>query len=215
MFNFERFLDFIKKEWSVISSDPWSFILFGILISSLSFYLSKLWFNRILENNKSENTAIKAKNENLEERLKYKTEQLDHYANNSQKQDEEIDKLIKSDNPSLQKDVLEFINNLHNFIERHKKIDDDISSENDNERIKNPDTAWNDYIAKSNSHYTSLGIEYNRLFRAKATLFRDELKSRLKNYKPTKNVDWAYDYPTNYFGYQDVAEDLQKMAYLL
>ena len=46
-------------------------------------------------------------------------------------------------------------------------------------------------------------------------MLRDEMRSRLKDYKPDECLVHVYEYPTNYFGFNDVAADLERMAKLL
>lgn len=58
--------------------------------------------------------------------------------------------------------------------------------------------------------------EYDRRFKTDAIILRDELRSRLSDYEPINDFgDHMYEHPTNYFGFNDVATDLERMAKLL
>ena len=46
-------------------------------------------------------------------------------------------------------------------------------------------------------------------------MLRDELLSRLNDYEADQHIQFIYEHPTNYFGFNDVAADLEKMAKLL
>ncbi len=74
---------------------------------------------------------------------------------------------------------------------------------------------WEKYTNAVVSLAIRRNADWDRLFRVDALMIRDELRSRLKGYKPEKHVDDAYQNPTNFFGVSVVATDLERMAKLL
>lgn len=75
---------------------------------------------------------------------------------------------------------------------------------------------WHKFTSASSRLSNERNSEYERRFKVDAILLRDELRSRLKGYEPgDKFRDSAYEHPTNYFGFNDVANDIETMAKLL
>ena len=102
---------------------------------------------------------------------------------------------------------------IREFIERHRREDNRITHQtipNNNQEEWGRRT--NELIRLSEER----NIEYERKFKVDAILLRDELRSRLSGYKPTKDhTDMMYEHPTNFFGFNDVATDLERMAKMI
>ncbi|MEQ3513645.1 hypothetical protein ABMY35_09945 [Pseudoalteromonas sp. BZB3] len=210
----DKILEYISKEWAVISQAPFAFLILGALMFALA-YLAAKWKFMVLVD------EVKAKNETLKERLLLKTEQAESYKDRALKYDENIQQVVGSDEIMLKDKTLEVVKNLRDFIERHKREDDRVSNlersamrEANTEEDKNK--AWERNTSEIMRLSNDRNAEYDRRFRVDAMLLRDELRSRLPNYEPSERVhDMMYERPTNYFGFNDVASDLERMAKLL
>lgn len=116
---------------------------------------------------------------------------------------------------------MEVVKNLREFIERHKREDDRISAIERSamrsaQTEKERNAAWERNTNETMRLSNERNAEYDRRFRVDAIMLRDELRSRLPDYKPLeKHHDMMYEHPTNYFGFNDVASDLERMAKML
>jgi hypothetical protein len=210
----DKVFEYISKEWAVIAQAPFAFLILGALMFGLAYLAAKFKFTVLVD-------EVKAKNETLKERLLLKTEQAESYKDRALKYDDNVQQVVGSDEIALKEKTLEVVKNLRDFIERHKKEDDRVSGversvmrEAVTEEEKNK--AWekntNEIMRLSNDR----NAEYDRRFRVDAMLLRDELKTRLTDYEPLeRHHDHMYEHPTNYFGFNDVASDLERMAKLL
>ncbi|PMN17819.1 hypothetical protein BCT41_24020 [Vibrio splendidus] len=210
----DKILEYISKEWAVISQAPFAFLILGALMFALAYLAAKWKFTVLVD-------EVKAKNETLKERLLLKTEQAESYKDRALKYDENIQQVVGSDEIMLKDKTLEVVKNLRDFIERHKREDDRVSNlersamrEANTEEDKNK--AWERNTSEIMRLSNDRNAEYDRRFRVDAMLLRDELRSRLPNYEPSeRHHDMMYEHPTNYFGFNDVASDLERMAKLL
>jgi hypothetical protein len=210
----DKILEYISSEWAVISQAPFAFMILATLMFAVAYLASKWKFTVIVD-------EVKAKNETLKERLLLKTEQAESYKERAIKYDENIQQVVGSNELALQEKSLEVVKNLRDFIERHKKEDDRVSNiersamrkaQTEDERNESWEKNTNEIMRLSNER----NAEYDRRFRVDAMLLRDELRSRLTDYEPLeRHHDMMYEHPTNYFGFNDVASDLERMAKLL
>ena len=210
----DKFFEYISKEWNVISQAPFAFLILGALMFALAYLAAKWKFTVIVD-------EVNAKHETLKERLLLKTEQAETYKDRALKYDETIQQVVGSDEIALRDKTLEVVKNLREFIERHKKEDDRVSNiersamreaRTEEERSKAWEKNTNEIMRLSNER----NAEFDRRFKVDAMLLRDELRTRLPEYEPIeRHHDMMYEHPTNYFGFNDVASDLERMAKLL
>jgi hypothetical protein len=210
----DKVFEYISKEWAVISQAPFAFLILGALMFGLAYLAAKFKFTVLVD-------EVKAKNETLKERLLLKTEQAESYKDRALKYDDNVQQVVGSDEIALKEKTLEVVKNLRDFIERHKKEDDRVSgversvmreAVTEEERNKAWEKNTNEIMRLSNDR----NAEYDRRFRVDAMLLRDELRTRLTDYEPSeRHHDQMYEHPTNYFGFNDVASDLERMAKLL
>jgi hypothetical protein len=210
----DKIFDYISKEWAVISQAPFAFLILGALMFALAYLAAKFKFTVLVD-------EVKAKNETLKERLLLKTEQAESYKDRALKYDDNVQQVVGSDEIALKEKTLEVVKNLRDFIERHKKEDDRVSgiersvmreALTEEERNK----AWEKNTSEIMRLSNERNAEYDRRFKVDAMLLRDELRTRLTDYEPSDGYrDSAYEHPTNYFGFNDVASDLERMAKLL
>ncbi|WP_462147141.1 hypothetical protein [Pseudoalteromonas gelatinilytica] len=210
----EKFIEYISREWAVISQAPFTFLILAAIVFGLAYLAAKWRFNAVIE-------QVKASNETLKERLHLKSEQAESYKDRALKYDEKVQQVVDSDEIALKDKTLEVVKNLREFIERHKREDDRVSSlqrsamrsaKTEEDRSE----AWAKNTSESMRLSSERNAEYDRRFRVDAITLRDELRSRLTNYEPLEmHDDLMYEHPTNYFGFNDVASDLERMAKML
>ncbi|MEX2602687.1 MAG: hypothetical protein WD361_00715 [Gracilimonas sp.] len=202
-----RFIGFFEDNWETLSENPFVFITLVVITFAAGYFISKWRYNSIIET--------------LRERLNLRTEQSENYKERALKYDQVVHEIVESDSSQLKMKTIQFVGELREFIERHKRQDDNFTykrftapdaemSEEDKRRAWAEET--NEMIRLSNERNN----EYDRRFKTDAIVLRDELRSRLNDYEPINDhVDHMYEHPTNYFGFNDVATDLERMAKLL
>ncbi|MEZ8582981.1 MULTISPECIES: hypothetical protein [Vibrio] len=210
----DKFIEYIAKEWSVISQAPFTFIVLATLMFALAYFAANWKFSSIIE-------QVKASNETLKERLHLKSEQAESYKDRALKYDEKVQQVVDSDELALKDKALEVVKNLREFIERHKREDDRVSNQERSAMQQVQDeasrsAAWHKYTNETMRLSSERNAEYERRFKVDTMMLRDELRSRLPDYEPLeRHHDMMYEHPTNYFGFNDVAADLERMSKLL
>lgn len=210
----EKLIEYIAKEWSVVSQAPFAFLVLAAIMFGLAYLAAKWRFTAVID-------QIKASNEALKDRLHLKSEQAETYKDRALKYDEKVQQVVDSDAVALKERTLEVVKNLREFIERHRREDDRVSAlersamrsaQTEEERNAAWERNTNETMRLSNER----NAEYDRRFRVDAIMLRDELRSRIPNYEPLeRHHDMMYEHPTNYFGFNDVASDLERMAKML
>lgn len=210
----EKLIEYIAKEWVTISQAPFSFLILAVIIFGVAYLAAKWRFTAVID-------QVRATNETLKERLHLKSEQAESYKDRALKFDEKVQQVVDSDEVALKERTLDLVKNLREFIERHKREYDRIS-EIEREAMRSAQTEeeknkeWNKNISEIMRLSNETNAEYDRRFRVDALMLRDELRSRIPNYKPlSHHNDMMYEHPTNYFGFNDVASDLERMAKML
>lgn len=210
----DKLFEYIAKEWNVISEAPFTFFILCAITFGLAYLAAKWKFSAVID-------QVKAANEVLKERLHLKSEQAESYKERALKYDEKVLEVVDSTEITLKEKSLDFVKNIREFIERYKREDDAVhnnewvemtqaQSEEDKNKL------WHKFTSASSRLSNERNAEYERRFKVDAILLRDELRSRLPDYKPTeRHRDSAYEHPTNYFGFNDVANDIETMAKLL
>lgn len=210
----EKLIEYIAKEWSVVSQAPFAFLILAAIMFGLAYLAAKWRFTAVID-------QIKASNEALKDRLHLKSEQAESYKDRALKYDDKVQQVVDSDAVALKERALEVVKNLREFIERHRREDDRVSAlersamrsaQTEEER----NAAWERNTNKTMRLSNERNAEYDRRFRVDAIMLRDELRSRIPNYEPLeRHHDMMYEHPTNYFGFNDVASDLERMAKML
>ncbi|MFQ2110222.1 hypothetical protein [Aeromonas rivipollensis] len=210
----EKLIEYIAKEWSVVSQAPFAFLILAAIMFGLAYLAAKWRFTAVID-------QIRASNEALKDRLHLKSEQAESYKDRALKYDEKVQQVVDSDAVALKERTLEVVKNLREFIERHRREDDRVSAlersamrsaQTEEERNAAWERNTNETMRLSNER----NAEYDRRFRVDAIMLRDELRSRIPNYEPLeRHHDMMYEHPTNYFGFNDVASDLERMAKML
>lgn len=207
----DKLLEYIAKEWVTISQAPFAFMILAAIMFGIAYLAAKWRFTAVIE-------QVKASNETLKERLHLKSDQAETYKERAFKYDEKVMEVVDSSEITLKEKSLDFVKNLREFVDRFKREDQAVQdnewnemaqSTNENERNK----LWQKFTSASSRLSNDRNSEYERRFKVDAILLRDELRSRLKDYKPSDRFrESAYEHPTNYFGFNDVANDIEIMA---
>ena len=209
----EKLFEYIAKEWNVVSQAPFAFLILAAIMFGLAYLAAKWRYTAVVDQTKSAN-------ETLKERLHLKTEQAESYKDRALKYDEKVHLVVDSDEVALKEKTLEVVKNLREFIERYKREDQANMMERHNfsadQSEEQRSIEWNKQTNNMMRLSSEMNAEYDRRFRVDTMMLRDELRSRLPDYEPQdRHRDSAYEHPTNYFGFNDVASDLERMAKML
>lgn len=210
----EKLVTYIANEWAVVSQAPFSFIMLAVIMFGIAYLAAQWRFTAVID-------QIKSSNETLKERLILKSEQAESYKGRALKYDEKVFEVVDSNEITLKEKSLDFVKNLREFIERYKREDEAVQNNEwvemtraSSEEEKNK--LWHKFTSANSRLSNARNSEYERRFKVDAILLRDELRSRLKDYQPSSNFhESMYEHPTNYFGFNDVASDIEAMAKLL
>jgi len=90
----ERLLEYLQKEWSVISNAPFAFMILAAIMVSLA-YLAVSWrYTSVID-------QLKTANDTLKERLLLKTEQSESYKERALKYDQKVFEIVDSTSVDL------------------------------------------------------------------------------------------------------------------
>lgn len=202
-------LKMIKEEWAVIAMAPFSFLILAALMFGAAYFIARWRYTAIVEQVKESNAA-------LTERLHLRSEQTESYRDKASKYDQKLAEVVDSGAPELKDKALKLVGDIREFVGRHQRLDQSLQNAEWVERCNadpEQDTGrlWNRYASSMINNTYERNGEYERRFKIDALMLRDELRSRLPDYKTEIRED-SYEHPTNYFGFNDVANDLERMA---
>lgn len=202
--------ELLERNWSVVSQAPLAFFVLSIGLFSIAYAAAAWKFSSQID-------QWKAVNETLRERIAHKTEQMDEYRERALKYDERLFSVTHSDSAGLREKTLTFVGEIRAFIERYRRSDDLINSNEWLEMTRVQDEEerqrlWHKFTSAMSRTSSERMSEWERRFKVEALVLRDELLSRLPKQQVTKRTDSSYENPVNYFGYCDVADDLERMA---
>lgn len=209
----EELIKLLEKNWQVVVQAPFAFALLAASMFGLAYLAARWRYTTIVE-------EARAANETLKERLHLKTEQAESYKDRAIKYDQKVWEVVESDSAALRDKALSLVVQIREFIDRYRRQDEAIQQNEWVEMTRAEDEAekqnlWHKFTNASSRVSNERNSEYERRFKVDTLILRDELRSRLKDYKPEDRTDHMYEHPTNYFGFNDVANDLEKMAKLL
>lgn len=213
----DKVFEYVAKEWGVFSQAP---VIFAILLAMIFFlaYAACKWrYSALNDQAKATTEQVKAENGVLKERLTLRAEQTEHYKERALKFDSKAEEVVDSTEADLQTKSLTFVSQLREFIERYKREEESIR-DNDWAKMQEAspiekDKLWQNMADETSRLSNDRNSEYSRRFKIDAMLLRDELRSRLPEYVPQDAFsDILYERPTNFFGFEGVADDIEKMA---
>lgn len=205
-----EFFQLLAKEWAVVSAAPITFCVVAAAMFGLAYVAARWKYTAIIE-------QAKAANEALRERLHLKAEQADQYRDRALKYDEKMHAIIDSTSSTLAKQATDLVANIREFVRRHHAEDNAIHENEWREMASARDEEskqrlWHKFTTATTRQSYERNAEWDRRFKIDALMLRDELRSRLEDYKPDSMAEHSYEHPTNYFGFTAVADDLEKMA---
>lgn len=203
-------LKVIKAEWSVIAMAPFSFLILAALMFGAAYFVASWRFTAVIE-------EIKAASETLKERLHLRSEQTESYREKAAKYDEKLAEVVDSGETELRDKALKLVADLREFIGRSHRLETSTSNTRWSEASRagteqERSHRWDEYARTMINNTYERNDEYDRRFKVDAIMLRDEMLSRLPNYKPENTFEFSYERPTNFFGFGFVADDLEKMA---
>jgi hypothetical protein len=209
----EEFVKLLEKNWQVVTQAPFAFMLLAASMFVLAYLAARWRYTSIIDQTKASNEALK-------ERLHLKTDQAESYKDRAIQYDQKVFEIVESDSTALRDKALRLVGQIRDFIDRYRRQDDAVQQNAWVEMIqpKNEEEKqrlWYKLTNAISCVSSDRNSEYERRFKVDALMLRDELRSRLKDYKPDNHVDHMYEHPINYFGFSDVANDIEKMAKLL
>ncbi len=210
----DKLFSYIAKEWEIISQAPFAFLILAAIMFGLAYLATKWRFTAIID-------QVKASNETLNQRLHLKSEQAESYKERALKYDEKVLEVVDSSEITLKEKSLDFVKSLREFIERYHREDQAIRDNEWKEMAQakdeeNKNKLWHKFTSANSRLSNERNSEYERRFKVDAILFRDELRSRMKDYEPNNRFhESTYEHPTNSLGFNDVATDIESMAKLL
>lgn len=206
-------LDFFEKNWALMTTAPIAFIGLAVVSFGFAMVVSNWYHAKTI-------AESKATVESLKERVALRSEQVEKYREKALKYDMKVEAVVVASPAVLSRKVLDFVSKIRDFIDKHKSIDQSTQANEwaamsaaVDEEAKG--RLWSAFTMKSSEDSATRNLEWERRFRVDAMLLRDELRSRLSEHVSDRNIDMRYEHPTNYFGFNDVAADLERMTKLL
>lgn len=199
----EKLVAFLEREWAALTQAPASFVLLTILAFGAAYLAARWRYAGITESLREQISALNG-------RLIAKTEQSESYKERALKFDEQASKVVGYDSTELSTKTLSFVARFRSFIQRRRErsyggIPRITNSEE--ERQREWERTTNAMIQESNE----TTAEWERDFKVDAMMLRDELLSRL-DLKADERSARTYEHPVNFFGYEEVATDLETLA---
>lgn len=202
-------LKVIKAEWSVIAMAPFSFLILAALMFGAAYFVASWRFTAVIE-------EVKAASETLKERLHLRSEQTESYREKASKYDEMLAEVVDSGEGDLRDKTLKLVADLREFVGRYRRLE---TSARDSQFFRpwnatdeEKSRGWDEYARATINNSYERNDEYDRRFKVEAIMLRDELRSRLPDYEPQAEAAFSYERPTNFFGFNFVADDLERMA---
>lgn len=203
-------LKIIKDEWAVISTTPITFLTLAVLMFAAAYFVARWRYTAIVD-------QVKASKEALSERLHLRSEQTESYREKATKFDEMLTQVVDSGANELKDRTLKLVSDIREFVGRFQRLDssnDDFRffGARDDSSDMRKDLEWDRHTRTMINNTLERNAEYERRFKTDSIILRDELRSRLPDHIPEEGFENAYEHPTNNFGFNFVANDLERMA---
>lgn len=197
----------LQKEWSILSSAPFTFVITLILGGLVAFFAL--------------NWAYEARFKLLQDRLLAKDDQLGEYRERLHLTPALGSGFSRLTHKELKQKALELVQQIRTFLVKHEAEDRKVSDSKWQQMVmakteEEKKRLWNEYTNISIQFSLRLNSEYGQRFKVDAILLRDEILSRLpKDSKKDSKDEHAfrmYEHPTNPIGMNMVADDLERLA---
>lgn len=200
----------LQKEWSILSSAPFTFVI-TLILGGLVAFLAMNW-------------AYEARFKLLQDRLLAKQDsllakddQLAEYRERLHLTPASRGGFSRLTHAELKQKALGLVQQIRTFLVKHetenRKVSDSkwqqmvmAKTEEEKQRL------WNEHTNISTQFYLRLNSEYNQQYKVDAILLRDEILSRLTKDSKNERSFHMYEHPTNPIGMGMVADDLERLA---
>ncbi|NNJ15444.1 hypothetical protein CSV86_009465 [Pseudomonas putida CSV86] len=184
------------------------FTVFGVMCFALGYAAAKWFYASVIAS--------------LKGRIELKHEQAETYKEEALRNAEKAREFATAKPPELRQKTLDFVKRLKDFLDQHQRMEltemayreqDMLLAGSDREELTR---RFKHHGQRSWQSHSEKMAAYDREFKTDAIILRDELRSRLKDYKPdTNGLQRSYENAVNDFGWRYVANDLEKMAKLI
>ncbi len=211
--NAQEIVEYVLKEWSVISKAPGTLITLFV-ISLVLAYAAARWRYTAMIDNLRENLALETK------RIEIKNEQIDDYRVRLGLETGPGSKYSRMSRQELQKSTFEFVSEVRKWLSEKQRQDMEAHDLHF-EQVRRLPQAEAQKLWEENNKRTSAALrqamqEYASKFQGTAVVLREELQSRLgitKINDPTSPGDqFLFKNPVNPIGITMVASQLQELA---
>ncbi|WP_180191802.1 hypothetical protein [Pseudomonas syringae] len=203
--DFTRIMSAFRDEWNTVSQAPFSFVLIAVIAFTAAYLAARWRYSGVVD-------QVREQMNTLEQRLLQKTEQAENYKERALKFDEKVSDVVRSDAPELCARTLAFVSRIRDFIKRRKEQSDREMRSGMSRRDQGQ---WDESVDRIMLTSSETADEWIRSFKVDAMLLRDELYSRLNKTIEENRLIFMYEHPTNFFGYEDIATDLETQAKFL
>ncbi|MBI6795726.1 hypothetical protein [Pseudomonas syringae] len=207
-----EFLKALGSNWEIVKNAPIAFLILAGGLTFLAYMASKWRYTSIID-------SLKQSIELHKERLIQKSEQMEVYKERALKIDEKVVELVSSDAEELAKKALKFVESIRDFIDRRKREGSVLSTRGmratANSTDQDRDREWSKMIEETVAQSNETGAEWDRRFKVEAIMLRDEISTRLDNSQHFGSRPSVYEHSVNFFGYAEIADDLERKAKML
>lgn len=195
----------VQSEWSVITAAPFSFVLLCLAAFTLAYVACRWRYNGIID-------QLREQIKSLQSRLEHWAELAESYKERALKHDEKVSDIVAANPIDLYEKTTSFVSRLREFIQRRREQCYRMTVPPRGEAETETQRLWDRYSEQMLIDSNATTSEWERSFKVDAMLLRDELLSRLSLPAAEGHKAFIYERPTNFFGYDEVASDLERLA---
>ncbi len=205
-----QLLDLLRQEWQVIAASPVTSAAVAIVSAAGAAAYLRWHFKERVE-------RLNERIEGLKEQLSGKESLISDYRSQQGVTQGVGTRESALNSGELISDTLRFVSEFRTWIAASESSSSELFHSPVRAARRSPDedsrrAAFEADHAEDVRLYGRIRSDYDLRFRARAIVLRDELRSRgAKGVESERHFD-VYSNPTNFFGYKEVADDLEVMA---
>ncbi|QJQ95384.1 MULTISPECIES: hypothetical protein [Halomonadaceae] len=206
----DKLIDHLSSEWDALSQAPLDFVIFSVLVLMAAYALARWRYGSVVE-------QLRATNETLRERIHLKDEQVDQYRSRALQLEDKHMEVVDTTEEALRDKALGVVRGIRDIKDKyHSAYEEATINVSRDQEDRHDDDDEQRQLGAADPLMRIMGMalgEYSREYKVDAILLRDELRTRLSEYQPDPMThDMLYEHPTNFFGLEGVATDLERMA---
>lgn len=215
-----EFLEYLQQEWATLAGAPFAFLIALALSSAAIIFGARRWFEKVIAELREQVATLKERIEGKDEILDQYRERLRIIEDGKSNSGTAYSRLSDDE---LKRRTLLLVGQLRDFISRRERESREFSDSlwrrrDEAETEERRRELWHRETSEYSQQHFKTSAEYDQHFRVEAILLRDELLSRLPdeavaNRRP--HTSSTYEHPTNFFGYREVADDLERLGRIL